>query len=89
MWRTRLVSAGWGAAGVVAVLLVVIAVTTIWVAWSDRFLLRDFLLAGSTNVIGTVVTDVNGQADSSASDAALFSQVAADWNALSRCDTGS
>lgn len=47
------------------------------------------LLAGSTNVVGTVVTDGNGQADSSASDAALLSQIATDWNVLSRCDTGS
>ncbi len=46
------------------------------------------MIAGSTNVIGTVII-ANGVADSSASDAALLSQVATLWNALSKCDTGS
>lgn len=47
------------------------------------------LLAGSTNVIGTVTVSGSGLVDSSASDAALLSQIATSWNALSKCDTGS
>lgn len=49
---------------------------------------RAVLLAGSTNVIGTV-TGSGATLDSSATDAALLSQIATSWNAMSRCDTGS
>jgi len=48
------------------------------------------MIAGSTNVVGTVVTNVDpNKVDSSATDAALFSQIVSLWNALSKCDTGS
>lgn len=48
------------------------------------------LIAGSTNVLGTVIVNVNPNlVDSSASDAAILSQIATLWNVFSKCDTGS
>lgn len=48
------------------------------------------LIAGSTNVIGTVVFNANPNLiDSSATDAAMLSQIATLWNVFSKCDTGS
>lgn len=46
------------------------------------------LIAGSTNVVGTVITTANGF-DSSVTDAALLAQISTLWNVLSKCDTGS
>ena len=45
-------------------------------------------VAGGTNLIGTV-TGSGLTADSSASDAAILSQIATFWNALAGVDTGS
>ncbi len=45
-------------------------------------------LVGGVNVIGTV-TGAGLTADSSATDAALLSQIATFWNALAGIDTGS
>ncbi len=46
-------------------------------------------IAGSTNVVGTVVTNADPNlVDSSATDAAILSQVATSWNILAGIDTG-
>ena len=43
----------------------------------------------TTNLVGTVVPNADPNlVDSSASDAAILSQVATSWNALSKCGTG-
>ncbi len=48
------------------------------------------LMSGSTNVLGTVVANADPNlVDSSATDAALLSQIATLWNVFSKCDTGS
>lgn len=46
------------------------------------------MVAGGVNVIGTV-TGSGSTADSSASDAAIFSQIGTYWSWLAGCDTGS
>lgn len=47
------------------------------------------LVVGGVNLIGTVVANpAAALVDSSATDAAILSQVATFWNVLSRCDTG-
>lgn len=45
------------------------------------------MLVGGINLIGTVI-EVSGEFDSSASDAAILSQIATFWNALAGIDTG-
>jgi hypothetical protein len=48
------------------------------------------MVVGGVNLIGTVVPNANANLiDSSASDAAILSQVATFWNQLAGCDTGS
>ncbi len=46
-------------------------------------------MAGSTNVVGTVVANADPNlVDSSATDAQVLSQVATSWNKLAGIDTG-
>jgi len=46
-------------------------------------------VVGGTNLIGTVVTNADpNKIDTSATDAAIFSQVSTFWNPLSGCDSG-
>lgn len=46
-------------------------------------------MVGSTNIVSTVVGNVDpNQVDSSASDAAILSQIASSWNILAGIDTG-
>lgn len=46
------------------------------------------MIVGGTNLIGTV-TGSGATADSTATDAAILSQIATFWTALAGCDTGS
>ena len=47
------------------------------------------MMVGGVNLIGTVIGNTDPDLiDSSATDAAILSQVATFWNALSTCDTG-
>jgi len=47
------------------------------------------MLVGGINLIATVVTDLDpNKVDSSASDAAILSQIATFWSALANVDTG-
>lgn len=46
------------------------------------------VLVGGVNLIGTVVDDGVNPVDSSATDAAIFSQIGTFWNALSGVDSG-
>lgn len=47
-------------------------------------------IVGGTNVIaGTIIANADpAKVDSTITDASLFAQIAAQWNALSKCDTG-
>src|SRR3979490_3101047 len=56
----------------------------------EKARIASVVVVGGVNLIGTVLPNGDGnKVDSSASDAAILSQVTTFWNSLSRCDTGS